>query len=218
VVSPGRAGTSAEMGWLAHPLADAGYTVLAQGYRTGGTRYQLRDVADVRHSVSWLHDEMSAENCRVAAIGHSRGASASLRAAADDSRIDSTVSLCAPIDVARYMRGLSTHSPSRYQLLVKAYGASPDADPEYYSQIAPLTHALRHTKPVLLIHGADDMVAPKEHSEWMYEALVRHGTTLARLRVIEGAGHFFENRFNGYLYPEVIGLILDWLEERCASG
>ena len=213
VVSPGRAATLEELNWLAAPLANAGYTVLVQSYRAGRTRYQLRDVEDVRCAVSWLQSETRGPIRRIAAIGHSRGASASLRAAARDPRIDATVALSAPVDVARYMNALREHSPSRYRTLVEGYGATPAIDPHYYSRISPLTHASLNATPVLLIHGADDMVAPKEHSEWMHAALVSHGRARVRLELIAGAGHFFESRFNGYLHARVVDLVIEWLDD-----
>lgn len=216
VMSPGRVANLEELDWLAGPLAKAGYTVLVQGYREAQTRYQLRDVVDIRHAVSWLKAS-GGEIRSIAAIGHSRGASASLRAAANDTRIDTTISLCAPIDVGHYMSSLEAYSPSRYRLLLEAYGASPGSDPEYYSQISPLTYASRGTSSVLLIHGADDMVSPKEHSEWMHAALVRHGRARVRLEVIVGAGHFFESRFSGYLFPQVLELVVGWLDEAGVS-
>jgi len=213
VVSPGRAGTLEELNWLAAPLADAGYTVLIQGYRAGRTRYQLRDVDDVRCAVSWLQSEARGTIHKIVAIGHSRGASASLRAAASDPRINATVALSAPVDVARYMSALREHSPSRYRTLAAGYGATPEIDPHYYSNISPLTHASLNASPVLLIHGADDMVAPKEHSEWMHAALVSHGKASVRLELIAGAGHFFESRFNGYLHAQVVELVIEWLND-----
>jgi len=218
VVSPGRAATLEELNWLAAPLADAGYTVLVQGYRTGRTRYQLRDVQDVRCAVSWLQSEMRGSIRRIAVIGHSRGASASLRAAASDPRIDATVALSAPVDVARYMNALREHSPSRYRTLAEGYGATPSGDPHYYAIISPLSHASFNASPVLLIHGTDDMVAPKEHSEWMHAALVSHGRARVRLELIAGAGHFFESRFNGYLHAQVVELVVEWLHDTISQA
>ena len=67
--------------------------------------------------------------------------------------------------------------------------------------------------PVLLIHGTEDMVAPKENSEWMYAALTRNSNSNARLELIPGAGHFFEHRFDGYLFAPVSNLVRQWLEQ-----
>jgi dipeptidyl aminopeptidase/acylaminoacyl peptidase len=213
VVSPSRVTTVAEMGWLARALLARGYTVLVQGYRRSVNRYQIRDVADVRSAVTWLQGNLRGEGVHIGLVGHSRGGSASLRAAAMDRRVESTVALCAPIDIARYMNGLREHSPSRYDMLVKAYGATPTEDPEYYRAISPLHYAGRIASPVLLIHGSDDMVAPKENSEWMYEALVASGNANARLELIAGAGHFFEHRFQAQQFEPIVEFIDQWFME-----
>ncbi len=213
VISPSRVTTVAEMSWLAKPLLERGYTVLVQGYRRGAVRYQLCDVADVGNAISWLQENVHRGRLRIGLIGHSRGGSASLRAAALDRRVESTVSLSAPIDVARYMNGLREHSPSRYAMLAKGYGASPAEDPEYYRAISPLRYADRIKMPVLLIHGQDDMIAPKENSEWMYAALVASGNTRARLELIAGAGHFFEHRFLAPRFEQIVHLIDRWFAE-----
>ena len=213
VVSPSRLTSVAEMGWLAKPLAARGYTVLVQGYRPGSSRYQKRDVEDVSNAISWLRHNVVCNSMHVGLIGHSRGGSASLRAAALDQRVKSTVALSAPADVARYMNGLREHSPSRYDLLAKGYGGTPADDPEYYRAISPLQYASRISTPVLLVHGTDDMVAPWENSQWMHAALTRSGNRSARLELIEGAGHFFERGFGTSRLERVVEMIDRWFIE-----
>jgi len=213
VVSPSRVTTAAEMGWLAGPLLARGYTVLVQGYRRGAVRYQIRDVADVRNAISWLQENPHGERMRIGLVGHSRGGSASLRAAALDRRVESTVALSAPVDIARYMNGLREHSPSRYAMLAKGYGGTPAEDPEYYRAISPVQYADQISTPVLLVHGSDDMVAPKENSEWMYAALAASGNTKVRLEVIAGTGHFFEHRFQAPQFEHVVDLVDRWFVE-----
>ena len=216
IVSPSRVTTVDEMSWLAEPLVAAGYMVLVHAYRPG-LRYQIRDVADVRNAVSWVVESADGDPDRIAVIGHSRGASAALRAAGEDSRIRSAIALSCPTDIARYMDGLRNHSPSRFATLVNGYGAIPEDDLQYYRQISPLFHAARISAPVLLIHGIDDMVAPKENSEWMHGALRDSGNPNVRLALIAEAGHFFEHRFNGYLFDPVLKVIDQWLEETLAA-
>jgi len=213
VVSPSRVTTVAEMNWLANPLLARGYTLLVHGYRRRGHRYQIRDVADICNAVSWLQENLRRERVPIGLVGHSRGGSASLRAAALDRRVKSTAALSAPTDIARYMNGLREHSPSRYEMLVKAYGGTPDEDPEYYRAISPLHYAGQIATPVLLIHGSDDMVAPKENSEWMYAALKASGNASTRLELIEGAGHFFEHRFQAQQFELIVDLIDRWFTE-----
>ena len=210
IVSPSRVTTIGEMSWLAKPLHARGYTVLVQGYRRGTTRYQLRDVIDVRHAISFLREQAACEEIPIGLVGHSRGASASLRVAAVDLRVKATVALSPPVDVARYMLALRAHSPSRYDMLTRAYGGEPSDDPRYYQLISPLHQAAQIVTPVLLVHGTDDMVAPKEHSEWMIAALTSSGNKRSRLELIDGVGHFFERRFVGYEFESVVTIVDKW--------
>jgi dipeptidyl aminopeptidase/acylaminoacyl peptidase len=211
VVSPSRVTTIVEMSWLAKPLHARGYTVLVQGYRRATTRYQIRDVIDVRHAITFLQEHMACKAAAIGLVGHSRGASASLRAAACDTRVKLTVALSPPIDIARYMLALRAHSPSRYDMLTRAYGGEPSDEPRYYQEISPLHHAAQIVTPVLLVHGTDDMVAPKEHSEWMIAALISSGNKRSRVELIDGVGHFFERRFIGYDFERVVTIIEKWL-------
>jgi len=201
------------MNWLARPLHARGYTVLVQGYRGRTTRYQARDVTDVRHAISFLRQRLQNTDLMVGLVGHSRGGSASLRAAALDTRVRSTVALSSPIDIARYMLALRFHSPSRYQMLTTSYGGEPSDQRAYYEEISPLHYAALIRTPVLLVHGTDDMVAPKEHSEWMMAALTSSGNSSSRLELIDGAGHFFERRFRGHDFERVVTAVDTWFAE-----
>ena len=98
-------------------------------------------------------------------------------------------------------------------MLAKAYGGTPADNPEYYRAISPLHYASQIASPVLLVHGSDDMVAPKENSEWMYAALRASGNTNARLELIVGAGHFFEHRFHAQQFELIVDLIDRWFTE-----
>lgn len=121
--------------------------------------------------------------------------------------------LSPPVDIARYVRTLREYAPTRYELMVNAYGGTPDDDPDYYRAIAPLAYADGIKTPVLLIHGLADMVAPPEHSQWIHEALRKSGNLRARLELLPGLGHFFEDGGNGYRVEKVAELTVDWFDE-----
>ncbi|GGC64912.1 hypothetical protein GCM10011504_48700 [Siccirubricoccus deserti] len=213
VLSPPRLRTIEQLDWLARALAARGIVVLAQAFRNGASRYQLRDVEDVCAAVSWLTGLPGVDAARIGAVGHSRGGSASLRAAAADVRIRSTVALAPPTDVARYVRGLQDYAPSRYRTMVAGYGATPDEEPDYYRAISPIAYADRIRTPVFLVHGTLDLIAPHEHSEWMRAALLRAGNARVRLELVEGMGHFFELGMAGYQFVRIAGLAAAWFEE-----
>jgi dipeptidyl aminopeptidase/acylaminoacyl peptidase len=213
IVSPARLRDIESLEWLSRALAERGYIVVAQRFRDGTVRYQLRDVEDVSAAITFAIGLAGVDAARIGVIGHSRGGSASLRAAAIDARVRSTVALSPPVDIAHYVQSLRDYAPTRYALMVAGYGGTPGDDPDYYRAIAPLTYADRIKTPVLLIHGVADMVAPPEHSRWMHEALCRSGNLRARLELLPGLGHFFEEGGLGYRTERVVGLTIDWFDE-----
>ncbi len=104
VLSPGRRRDFKALEWLSQPLAQRGYAVLAQGYRDGDVRFQLRDVEDVQNTISYLEGSPYVDPRRIGIIGYSRGGSASLKAAAMDRRVRSTVALSPPTDIVRLVQ------------------------------------------------------------------------------------------------------------------
>jgi dipeptidyl aminopeptidase/acylaminoacyl peptidase len=217
VLSPPRLRTIEQLDWLARCLAKKGFVVLAHRYRDGDTRYQLRDVDDVRNGIAFLQSLVSVDALRLAAVGHSRGGSASLRAAAQDMRIRAAVALGAPIDIARYVKALKDYAPARYQAMVAGYGATPDEDPGYYRQISPLSHATTLKAAVLLVHGTADLIAPHQHSQWMHDALLEGCNARCTLELVPGMGHFFEMGMQGYHFDHVAGLVSAWLSKVLSS-
>jgi dipeptidyl aminopeptidase/acylaminoacyl peptidase len=213
VLSPPRRRTIEQLEWLSRALAANDFVVLGHRYRDGDTRYQLRDVVDVRSGIDFLTSLPSVDAKRLGVVGHSRGGSASLRAAAQDGRIRAAVALGAPIDIGRYVKALRDYAPGRYQLMIKAYGAAPEEDPHYYRQISPLTYASALQAAVLLIHGTDDLITPHQHSEWMHDAVVKEGNPRCNLELIPGMGHFFEMGMQGYQFDNVAGLVGSWLSK-----
>lgn len=213
VLSPARLRNIKGLEWLSRSLAERGYVVLAQRYREGDVRYQLRDVDDIRHAISYLESFTDVDAGRLGIIGHSRGASASLRAAAKDLRVRSTVALSPPTDHARYMRGVREYAPSRYAVMLKAYGGSPEETPDYYHAISAVNYAAQIKTPVLLVHGTGDLLAPHDHSQWMYDALVKAGNPRVKIELLPGLGHWFEDGYGGYRFERVSELVSQWFAE-----
>jgi len=213
VLSPGRTRDIKGVEWLSRALADRGYVVLAQQYRDGDVRYYGRDAEDIRNAISYLQKLPGVEPGRIGIIGHSRGGMGSLLAAATDPRVRSTVALSAPTDHLRYVRGLREYAPSRYAEMVKSHAGTPEEAADYYREISAVTYADQIKTPVLLVHGTLDLVAPHDHSQWMYEALVKAGNQRAKLELLRGVGHFFEAGFGGYRHERVVELAASWFAD-----
>ncbi len=120
--------------------------------------------ADTRAAVAWL--AARPEVTRVAALGHSMGASGALVAAAGDPSIAAVVALSTPAGPERLTRqtfrlaNLPIPSPLAWPLAwltTRVY-----LRPRHHSAAAvSATHAVRRIMaPVLLVHGTDDSVVP----------------------------------------------------------
>ncbi len=213
VLSPGMRRNIEDLEWLSQPLAQRGYVLLAQRYRDGDVRFHLRDVEDVRNAISYLEGLSYVDPRRIAIIGHSRGGSASLRTAAKEPRVRSTVSLSPLTDNARWVRGLREHAPSLYSLVVKRHGGTPEEDPQYYLAVSAVNAADQIKTPVLLIHGTDDLAVPPDHSQSMYEALVRAGNPQVKIDLLPGLGHDFEDSKGFKDTAKVVELVSQWFAE-----
>lgn len=213
VLAPGRDRDVRALEWLARPLAEAGFLVLGTHYRDTQTRVHQSDIEDVSAALSFLMNLESVDTSRLGLIGHSRGAIAVLNVAARQERVGTVVALAPVTDHVRYVRGMQQYSPSRYEAMIRMRGGTPDEVPDYYRAVSPIQWAANITAPVLLIHGTLDLVVPMEHSQWMKEALERAGHRSVRLELLPQVGHFFERKFNGYAFEDVVSLCLDWLKE-----
>ncbi len=213
VVSAGMGRNIEGLEWLSQPLAQWGYVVLAQRYRDGDVRFHLRDVEDVRNAISYLEGVSYVDPRRIGIIGHSRGGSASLRATAKDSRVRSTVALSPLTDHAQWVRGLREHAPSLYSLVVRRCGGTPEEDPQYYQAVSAVNYAGQIETPVLFIHGTDDLEAPPEHSQWMYDALVKAGNPQVKIELLPSLGHAFEDSKGFQDTDKVVELVSQWFAE-----
>jgi dipeptidyl aminopeptidase/acylaminoacyl peptidase len=214
VVLPGRGRDFSGLEWLIKPLAQSGYAVMAIGYRGIPVRYYLKDVEDARNAITYLETVPYIDPSRIGIFGHSRGGMAALMTAASgDKRVRTVVAASAPTDHFKSVeekKFSAAHYPDRMRTREKP----PDEDPDYYRSISAIYHASKMREvPIFLIHGAADFLCFVDHSLNMYGALKVAGNRQARIEVIPGAGHFFERGFDGYVFDEVIKLVVPWFDE-----
>ena len=209
LLCPGRLREIEGLTFLAEELAARDIVVLATRYRGMDMRTDDRDcIAALDHLVNLPE----VDSARIAMVGHSRGAMASLRVAARDDRVRSVIALQPVTDFGAYVKATRNYSPIRYARLAESLGGSPEEQPDTYAQLSALTFADRIRVPVLLVAGTMDLHSPVDHSVWMHKALQAAGNENARLEVLEGVGHFFERMYFGYEHDEIIDLTVGWLE------
>jgi dipeptidyl aminopeptidase/acylaminoacyl peptidase len=209
LLCPGRLREIEGLAFLAQELAARGMVVLATRYRGMDMRTDDRDCIA---GLDYLANLSEVDSARIAMVGHSRGAMASLRVAARDARVRSVVALQPVTDFGAYVRATRDYSPIRYERLAESLGGSPEEHPDTYAQLSALTFADRIHVPVLLVAGTMDLHSPVDHSVWMRKALQAAGNENVDLEVLEGVGHFFERMYFGYEHDKIVDLTVRWLE------
>jgi dipeptidyl aminopeptidase/acylaminoacyl peptidase len=209
LLCPGRLREIEGLAFLAGALAARGMVVLATRYRGMDMRTDDRDCIA---GLDRLANLPEVDAARIAMVGHSRGAMASLRVAGKDARVRSVVALQPVTDLGGYVAATRDYSPIRYARLVESLGGSPEEQPDTYVQLSTLTFADRIGVPVLLVAGTMDLHSPPDHSVWMHQALRAAGNEDVHLEVLEGVGHFFERMYFGYEHAKIIDLTVGWLE------
>ncbi len=128
---------------------------------------------------------------RVGVIGHSMGGIGAILAAAEEPAIEAVVSISAPADPYRLTRltfrlaKLPIPDPIAYPLawLTARMYAQPRGH-----RIADVSasHVIRHvTVPILLVHGADDVIVPPDH----LDRLARRAPEGTETYIVAGGGH-----------------------------
>ncbi|KAJ7577960.1 alpha/beta-hydrolase [Mycena floridula] len=72
--------------------------------------------------------------------------------------------------------------------LVKLIGVTLKEHPEVYKERSPISHADKIVSPLLLLHGENDRVVPKEQAELIYETVKARGGVID-FKLYEGEGH-----------------------------
>jgi acetyl esterase/lipase len=80
-------------------------------------------------------------------------------------------------------------------------------------ELAPGLHVPPGTPPVFLVHGAEDIISPPEHSLYMYLALKRAGVS-AELHIYSDSAHDFGVRTNDHPCSAWTEACRNWLERQ----
>jgi dipeptidyl aminopeptidase/acylaminoacyl peptidase len=215
LLCPGRLREIEGLEFLARALAEQGTLVLATAYRGMDMRADDQDCLDGLEHLSQLP---TVDNSRLAVVGHSRGAMASLRLAAKTDRLRAVVALQPVADLSAYVLATRAYAPTRFEALSRGMGETAQAVAEAYRPLSAIHYATTIRVPVLLVAGTQDLHAPIDESVRMRDALQAAGNAEVQLEVLEGVGHFFEKMYSGYQHADVVSRVLAWLAPRLAPA
>lgn len=164
--------------WFLPPLMYHGYNVVFFDFRAHGASdgrtctFGLIEQHDVRAVVDWLKRMRPAQAEKIVGLGSSQGAMALALAAASEPRIDALI-LDSP-----YVnpRELAHHHLGRIPLLGPAYATlvlthmSWMGGADFLDTSAETAIASLGERPVLVIHGADDVLMPAAHAQRLFDA------------------------------------------------
>lgn len=224
LVHPEEDETAADMHGVIWDLAARGYVAIAADYHRrieGEYRRNLfawRSSADLTLVIDVTRAYPEVDQNRIGVLGFSEGAVVSLLMAAHDpDRIKAVVAYYPITDFPRWYAGeRSDLMPrllfglARWQLRVDA-GAPSDSEFDKMLRLASPVYMAEYVRaPVLLVHGAQDTLAPPEESERMAELLTASGDT-TKLLLVPGGERLFNFR-----QPQQAALAwdatLEWLD------
>jgi dienelactone hydrolase len=224
IVHPEEDETAAEMRGVIWDLAQHGYAAMACDYRRridGKYRRNLfawRSTADVTLSIDVTRAYPELDQNRIGAIGFSEGAVLSLLMASyEPERIKAVVAYYPITDFPRWYAGQRTGlSPrilfalARWQLRVDSAAPNEAEFQKMLRLASPMETAEYIRAPVLLVHGAQDTLAPPDESERFSEKLVAAGDT-TRLLIVPGGTRLFNFR-QPQQATEAWTATLEWLD------
>ncbi|MGF6346018.1 alpha/beta hydrolase family protein [Variovorax sp. W2I14] len=170
----------ASRGWAVLQINFRGSIGYGQDFREAGRRrWGLEMQDDLADGLRWLVEQGIADPQRACIVGGSYGGYAALMGAVKDPTLyRCAISFAGPSD----LRDLLSHSQNYmgYELGAEAEIGTWWGDREKLRQTSPALRAAEIRVPVLLVHGANDLIVPVEQSRDMAEALKKANRTDAR--------------------------------------
>jgi fermentation-respiration switch protein FrsA (DUF1100 family) len=177
IVCHGAGANKGNFVWFLAPLAYQGYNVLFFDFRAHGgsegrtTTYGLHERLDVLAAVDWLKRKKPRQSRIIVGLGSSLGAMALGLAAAEDTRIDAMIldsAFVSPRSLAHYhARRIPLIGPAYVDLMLAAMSLQTGAD--FFSGAAAEAVPRLGDRPIMLIHGDQDIGMPAEHSQQLYD-------------------------------------------------
>ena len=200
------AAEATRLGFLIKAMGESGYTVLVTQYRSDVA--DVTDDADLTAGLDYLGTLPGGESARLSIVGHGRGGMAALRVASKDKRVKGVVSLSAPSNLTRLLKGLRAYSPASAD-----FQASRIAPTATSRMLSPTFFASAVKVPVFIIHGSLDLMVPPEHALWNAMDLLATGNNQVEMYLAPWDIHYYDSTF-AFLKPEQwVGRVTSWLDK-----
>src|SRR5437868_1740387 len=178
-------------------LAGQGFAVAAIDYRLSGEARFPAPLDDVRAAVGWVGDHGASYGLdagRVFGWGDSAGGHLALLAALTGAKVHGVVAWFPVTDLAGLPADVADAGgepdPGPGSREARLLGAPAASMPDLARQASPVSHASAGAPPVLLMHGAADVMVPPAQSIRLAEALRAAGATV-ELELVPGATHLW---------------------------
>ena len=187
-------------------LARAGYVVLGCNYRGSfgyGRGFFEADIGkrgyeplwDIVHAKKFLCSRPDIDETRIGIIGSSFGGYMVLAALAfHPDEFSVGVDICGVSDWVLMLETLPVHWSDLQQKSLYQKIGHPERDRDKLRRMSPLFYAEQISKPLMVLHGANDRRVPKIQSDQMVEAVKQCGGTVEY--------HVFPDEAHGLRQPE----------------
>jgi dipeptidyl aminopeptidase/acylaminoacyl peptidase len=200
------AAEATRLGFLIKAMGESGYTVLVTQYRSDVA--DVTDDDDLKAGLDYLGTLPGGEAARLSLVGHGRGGMAALRVASRDKRVRGVVSLSAPSNLTRLLKGLRAYSPAAAD-----FQASRIAPTASSRALSPAYFASAVKVPVFIIHGSLDLMVPPEHALWNAMDLLATGNNQVEMYLAPWDIHYYDSTF-AFLKPEQwVARVTTWLDK-----
>jgi pimeloyl-ACP methyl ester carboxylesterase len=152
------------------------FDLRGEGGSAGHSRsFGVREARDVLGAVQYLQESRTQASRHIFAFGISQGAAAVIRAAAADERVravvvDSTLTIAQDILPARALLGLPTPVRAYLAAMTRAFASAELGCNLFRQADLAVATARLSPRPLLVIHGAEDLVADPNEATRLYEA------------------------------------------------
>jgi acetyl esterase/lipase len=168
-----------------------GYAVASIDYRSSAEATTTQQLEDCRAAIRWLRTNAGKYNLEADQIG--------VWGISEGGRLAALLGTSA---------GLTEADPSsRVQAVVDFSG------PVSNKGLSPVSYAGKDSAPIMIVHGASDKVVPLQQSQGLDAALRKAGAS-STLRVVQGAGHDFNQLRQG----ESADLVDNFLDQNLRGG